>query len=68
VIQAEIPNKKEEKKEKLLKEVMVKIRLKQEGKEERITMEVLLNSGATRLVISLEFVKKNKLENLIHIV
>ena len=68
MIQAEIPNKKEEKKEKLLKEVMVKIRLKQEGKEEGITMEVLLNSGATRLVISLEFVKKNKLENLIHIV
>ncbi len=36
---------------------MVKIGLKQ---EDRITMETLLNSRATGLVISLEFTRKNK--------
>jgi len=36
---------------------MVKIGLKQ---EDGITMETLLNSGATGLVISLEFTRKNK--------
>ena len=60
VIQVEISNKEKEKKEKLLREVMVKIELKQKDKEDRITVEALLNSRATRLVMSLEFARKNK--------
>ena len=51
---------KREKKEKLLREVMVKIGLKQEEEEEGIVMEALLDSGATGLVMSEEFVKKHK--------
>ena len=38
----------------------MKIGLKQEDKEEGITVEVLLDSRATGLVMSLEFVRKNK--------
>jgi len=34
--------------------------LKQENEEEEIVMEALLDSGVTRLMISLEFVRKNK--------
>jgi len=44
-----------EKKEKILREVMVKIRLKQEEKEEGVVTETLLDSRATELVISEEF-------------
>ena len=51
---------KKEKKEKLLREVTVKIGLKQEEEEEGIIMEALLDSGATRLVISEEFVRRHK--------
>ena len=47
------------KKEKLLREVMVKIGLKQE-EEEEIGVETLLDSGATGLVMSEEFTKKYK--------
>ena len=47
------------KKEKLLREVMVKIGLKQE-EEEEIVVETLLDSGATGLVMSEEFTKKYK--------
>jgi len=39
---------------------MVKIELKYKDKEDGITMETLLDSRATGLVMSLEFVKKNK--------
>ena len=39
---------------------MVKIGLKQEEDEEGIVTEVLLDSGATGLVMSEEFVKKHK--------
>jgi len=42
-----------EKKEKLLREVTVKIGLKQEEDEEEIVVEVLLDSGVTGLVMSL---------------
>ena len=49
-----------EKKEKVLREVTVKIRLKQEEKEEGIVTEALLDSGAIGLVMSEEFVRKNK--------
>jgi len=59
-MQAEISSKRSEKKEKLLREVMVKIGLKQEDNEDKITVEVLLDSGMTGLVISSEFVRKNK--------
>jgi len=59
-MQVEIPSKEEKKKEKLLREVMVKIGLKQEDDKDGITMETLLDSGATGLVMSLEFTKKNK--------
>ena len=49
-----------EKKEKLLREVTVKIRLKQEEEEEGVVTEALLDSGATGLVISEEFERKHK--------
>ena len=39
---------------------MVKIRLKQEEEEKGIVTEVLLNSGATGLVMSEEFAKKHR--------
>ena len=49
-----------EKKEKLLREVTVKIGLKQEEEEEGVIMEALLDSGATGLVMSEEFAKKHR--------
>ena len=60
-----------EKKEKLLREVTVKIGLKQEEEEEGVIMEALLDSGATGLVMSEEFAKKHrfrktKLERLVY--
>ena len=59
-----------EKKEKLLREVTVKIRLKQE--EEEVVIEVLLDSGATGLVMSEEFARRHKfrrikLERLVYV-
>ena len=39
---------------------MVKIRLKQEEEEEEIVVNVLLDSGATGLVMSDEFARKNR--------
>ena len=54
----------EEKKEKLLREVIVKIGLKQEEEEEGIIVEVLLDSGATGLVMSEEFVKKHRFRRI----
>ena len=61
-----------EKKEKYLREVTVKIRLKQEEEEEGIVTEALLDSGATELVMSEEFAKKHrfrrmKLERLVYV-
>ena len=50
---------KKEKKEKYLREVMVKIGLKQE-EEEGIVVDVLLDSGVTELVMSEEFVRKHR--------
>ncbi len=44
----------------MLREVTVKIRLKQEDKEERIVIEVLLDSRVIGLVISSDFARKNK--------
>ena len=49
-----------EKKRKLLREVTVKIGLKQEDDEEGIVVEALLDSGVTRLVISSKFARKNE--------
>jgi len=49
-----------EKKEKVLREVTVKIGLKQEEEEEGVVTEVLLDSGATGLVMSEEFARKHK--------
>jgi len=49
-----------EKKEKLLREVTVKIGLKQEEEEEGVVTEALLDSGATGLVMSEEFVRRHK--------
>ena len=51
---------KKEKKEKLLREMTVKIGLKQEEEEEGVVTEVLLDSGATELVVSEEFARKHK--------
>jgi len=61
-----------EKKEKYLREVTVKIRLKQEEEEEGIVTEVLLDSGATGSVMSEKFAKKHrfkrrKLERLVYV-
>jgi len=44
--------------EKLLREVMVKIGLKRIDTQEGVTVEALLNNGATWLVMSSEFVRK----------
>ena len=60
----------EQKKEKLLRKIVVKIELKQE-EEEGFVIEALLDNGATELVISEEFVRKHrfrrtKLEKLIY--
>ena len=43
------------KKEKLLREVTVKIGLKQEEKEKRVVIEALLDSRVTGLIMSEEF-------------
>ena len=56
IIQVEIPSKKKQKKKKFLRKVMVKIGLKQKDGEEEINVEVLLDSGVTKLVMSSEFV------------
>ena len=63
--------KRKEKKEKTLREVVVKIGLKQEEEKEGIVTEALLDSEATGLVMSEEFAKKHrfkrtKLERLIY--
>jgi len=50
---------KKEKKEKLLREVTVKIGLKQE-EEEGVVTEALLDSGATGLVMSEKFARRHK--------
>jgi len=55
--------------EKTLREVTVKIGLERIDTQEEITVEALLNSGATRLVMRSEFAKKQgfklkKLERL----
>jgi len=60
VIKTEISIIEKEKKEKLLREVIVKIGLKQEDDEDGITMKVLLDSRVTGLVMSSEFARKNK--------
>ena len=48
------------KKKKLSKEVIVKIELKQENKEDRITIEMLLDSRMIELIIISECTKKHK--------
>ena len=55
---------KKEKKEKMLREVVIKIELKQEEEEEEIVIEVLLDSGTTRLVMSEEFVRKHRFKRM----
>ena len=58
VIQTKVERK--ENKEKVLRKVVVKIGLKQEEEEEKIVTEVLLDSGATELVMSEEFARKHR--------
>ena len=58
--------------EKILREVIVKIRLERIDTQEGIMVEALLDSGTTRLVMSFEFKKKQsfklkKLERLMNI-
>ena len=48
------------KKKNSLREVTVKIGLKEEDNKEEIVVKALLDIKATGLVISLEFVSKNK--------
>ena len=52
------------KKEKLLREVMVKIGLKQEEEEEGVVIEALLDSGTTGLVMSEKFARRHKLKRM----
>ena len=49
-----------ERKEKVLREVTVKIGLKQEKEEEEVVTKALLDSGATGLVMSKEFARRHK--------
>jgi len=56
--------KRKEKKKKLLREVMVKIGLKQEEEEEGVVTEALLDSSATELVISEEFARRHKFKRI----
>ena len=56
----------------MLREVTVKIGLERINMQEKITVEALLDSRATELVMSLEFAKKQrfklkKIENLIYV-
>jgi len=46
--------------ERTLREVMVKIGFERVDTQEGITVELLLDSGATGLVMSLEFTKKQR--------
>ena len=46
--------------ENMLREVIVKIGLERINIQEGVTMQALLNSGATELVISLEFTRKQR--------
>jgi len=55
-----VEKKKGKKKEKLLREVMVKIRLKQKEEEEGIVVDMLLDSGVIGLVMSDEFARKHR--------
>ena len=55
---------KKERKEKVLREVTVKIGLKQEREEEGITTEALLDSGAMGLVMSEEFAKRHRFKRM----
>jgi len=51
---------KKEKKKKMLREVVVKVGLKQEEDEEGVVTEALLDSGAMELVMSEELTRKHK--------
>ena len=56
----------------MLREVTVKIGLERIDTQEGVTVETLLDSGATGLVMSLEFARKQgfklkKIENLIYV-
>ena len=58
--------------EDMLREVMVKIGLERIDMQEGVTVEALLDSGATGLVMSLEFIRKQrfkfkKIENPIYV-
>ena len=54
----------EKKKEKVLREVMVEIGLKQEEEEEGIITEALLDSGVTGLVMSEKFARKHRFKRM----
>jgi len=53
-----------EKKEKLLREVIVKIELKQEEEEEGVVTEALLDSSATEMVMSEKFARRHKFRRM----
>ena len=46
----------------MLKEVTMKIKLERINMQKEVTVEVLLDSGMTELVISLEFAKKQRIK------
>ena len=64
VEEKKIKEEKKKKKEKMLREVTVKIGLKQEEEEEGIVMEALLDSGVIGLVMSEEFARKHKFRRI----
>ena len=56
----------------MLREVIVRISLKKINTQEGVTVEILLDSGATELVMSLEFAKRQgfklkKIKRLIYV-
>ena len=56
----------------MLREVIIKIRLERIDTQEGVTVEVLLDSGATELMMSSEFTRKQrfklkKIKNLIYV-
>ncbi len=60
----QIESGKKEKKEKMLREVVVKIGLKQEKEEKGVVTKVLLDSRMTGLVMSEEFMRRHKFKRI----
>ena len=60
ILREEKVKKEEKRKKELLREITLKIGLERIDKQEEITVETLLDSRATGLVMSLEFARKQR--------